>query len=169
MHPTPRFIHCCSVITAKLIKIPPVCQACHALHHKVQSRYRTKGKTHNWCGSQWNEIRRSRKPMRYLFTSRYDPRGLPSGNQCRSRIAAAEMSLSAAVSARCAVWKSSVMAYLMVIVRGGERPPCLHAGICGVQSGGLRRCSSSSSGEETGGRREMVRFHSAFFPDFLRL
>lgn len=75
---------------------------------------------------------------------------------CHSQIGAAQMSLSAAVSARCAVWKSSVMAYLMVIVRGGERPPCLHAGICGVQSGGLR--SSSSSGAETGGRREMVRF-----------
>lgn len=85
---------------------------------------------------------------------------------CHSQIGAAQMSLSAAVSARCAVWKSSVMAYLMVIVRGGERPPCLHAGICGVQSGGLR---SSSSGAETGGRREMVRFHSVFFPDFLRL
>lgn len=25
------------------------------------------------------------------------------------------------------------MGYLMVIVQGGERPPCLHAGICGVQ------------------------------------
>lgn len=79
---------------------------------------------------------------------------------CHSQIGAAQMSLSAAVSARCAVWKSSVMAYLMVIVRGGERPPCLHAGICGVQSGGPR---SSSSGAETGGRREMVRFHSSSF------
>lgn len=47
-----------------------------------------------------------------------------------SQTAAGGMSLSAAVSACCAVWKSSVMAYLMVIVRGGERLPCLHAGIC---------------------------------------
>lgn len=76
------------------------------------------------------------------------------------------MSLSAAVSARCAVWKSSVMAYLMVIVRGGERPPCLHAGICGVQSGGLR--SSSSSGAETGGRREILLCLFSRFPPLIK-
>lgn len=61
--------------------------------------------------------------------------------------ASAEMSLSAAVLACCAVWKSSVMAHLMVIVQGGERRPCLHAGICGGQSGGL-----GGSGVESGAR-----------------
>lgn len=40
-----------------------------------------------------------------------------------------EMDLSAAVSVCCTVWKSSVMAYLMVIVWRGESPSCLHAGI----------------------------------------
>lgn len=59
-----------------------------------------------------------------------------TGNRRSSQTAAGEMSLSAAVLARCSVWKSSVMAYLMVIVQGGERRPRLHAGICGVQSGG---------------------------------
>lgn len=84
MHPTPRFIHRCSVITTKLIKIPPVHQACHALHHKVQTRYRTGDKKHNWSGSQRSEIRRSRKPMRYLFTSSYDLRGTSVSQSDRS-------------------------------------------------------------------------------------
>lgn len=39
------------------------------------------------------------------------------------------------------------MAHLMVIVPGGERRPCLHAGICGVQSGGL-----GGSGGDAGAR-----------------
>ncbi|KAM7405220.1 hypothetical protein PAMP_012499 [Pampus punctatissimus] len=44
-----------------------------------------------------------------------------------------EMGLSAAVSVSCTVWKSSVMAYLMVIVWAGDSPPsCLHAGVSGV-------------------------------------
>lgn len=89
--------------------------------------------------------------MRYLFICRYVLRGLGTrgslGNRRRSgRTAAGEMSLSAAVSACCKVWKSSVMAYLMVIVRGGERPPCLHAGICGVQSGGLGGSGGGAAG-----------------------
>lgn len=99
-------------------------------------------------GSRWTGIKGGGEAMRYLFICRYVLRGLGTlGNQRCSQTAAGEMSLSAAVSACCTVWKSSVMAHLMVIVRGGERPPCLHAGICGVQSGGL-----GGSGGETGGR-----------------
>lgn len=44
-----------------------------------------------------------------------------------------ELDLSAAVSFCCTVRKSSVMAYLMVIVWSGESTAsCLHAGISGV-------------------------------------
>lgn len=77
------------------------------------------------------------------------------------------MSLSAAVSACCTVWKSSVMAYLMVIVQGGERLPCLHAAICRVRSGGL-----GGSGGKTGGRwRDFTLGFFFFFlsADFLHL
>lgn len=60
-----------------------------------------------------------------------------------------ELGLSAAVSVCCTVRKSSVMAYLMVIVWSGESPASrLHAGISGVCSGGD---SSYSRGEQKGG------------------
>lgn len=69
--------------------------------------------------------------MRYVLRVPYPK------NRCHSQPGGRvqeEMGLSAAASARCTVWKSSVMAYLMVIVWSGESPPsCLHAGVSGAR------------------------------------
>lgn len=81
-------------------------------------------------GSRRTGFKSSGEAVRYLLVRPGSGPGCLREAALQSQTAAGEMSLSAAVSACCTVWKSSVMAYLMVIVQGGERLPCLHAGIC---------------------------------------
>lgn len=108
--------------------------------------------------SSWTSIKLNQCPLGILFI-RPSSWGMcweyfiwkPVSHQSsRLEQGVGEMCLSAAVSLRCTVWKSSVMAYLMVIVQSGESPPsCLHAGIWGAQSAGNRsgrrvgRCGGS--------------------------
>lgn len=74
----------------------------------------------------------SGKPIRYEFI-----RPSSGSRSCRnsSVTVRAERSLSAAGSPCHTAWKTSVIAYLMVIVWGGEIASCLHAAIWRVWRG----------------------------------
>lgn len=126
-HPTtPGFTHACSVISAVLINPPPL--QCRRANHDGMKGQAGEAWPLARDGSWWAGPKSSGEALSYLFVCRYVNER--TGNQRSSQTAAGEMGLSAAVLACCTVWKSSVMAYLMVIVQGGERLPCLHAGIC---------------------------------------
>lgn len=95
----------------------------------------------NWTSVELNS-KCCRKPISYFVCrsrGSLSPKKAATESMHRSRPerGCGQTSLSAAVSVRCSVWISSVMAYLMVIVQSGDSPSSrLHAGVSGVWIGG---------------------------------